>query len=411
MPLKFFQKYKNSDALSYRGYISLSDASKKYGLNQNYLRVLILRNKLRAVKIGKMWVTTAEWIAQNQALALKIKVSQSQLSTADLSHPPPPQVVPEKQVCQSVKKETSFAKTGFAYYIPRQKTPRVLFSVTLLFFVFLWFIISNAYIRNSYESTIAEVIAYVKQIAVSSDFLHRNISLVFNPQKLSKNFLATAAYSIANTAKIGKNIGANLDSALGNFFVTTPAPPSPREVISGIREDLARIFTNASVPSVTPIITALRDMFGNALDFPSLTKIFGLSSPPETPMAKSSEKLLPSLPEEEVARKTLPVGPAIIVSPEKAVVREVVERKEIISTADTSVFQKKLDEINQYVLTQFSKVITELTDLGIRVDSKTPFSAFAISQKIDQLINPTIKSGLTIDSGTLTSNAGFSFAS
>ncbi|MBI2639611.1 MAG: hypothetical protein HYW90_01820, partial [Candidatus Sungbacteria bacterium] len=88
-------------------------------------------------------------------------------------------------------------------------------------------------------------------------------------------------------------------------------------------------------------------------------------------------------------------------------VREVTERREIVTAADTSAFQKKLDDINSFVLTQFSKVFGDLTLLSSRVDTKTPFTVFAQSTKIDQLINPTVKDGMTIANGNLNITDGY----
>ncbi|MFY9462286.1 MAG: hypothetical protein WAP51_03745, partial [Candidatus Sungiibacteriota bacterium] len=209
-------------------------------------------------------------------------------------------------------------------------------------------------------------------------------------------------YSVANSpAFIGK---------ISDFLISAEAPPTPRQIIAGIREDLRDIFTNTTVPSPEPVITALKDIFDKAFAFrfPSLTKFFVLKQP--QPVVKTPEAVPPQIPPEEIVATTTP---PVAVAREKEIttqVREVVERREVVSTADVSVFHKKLDEINQYVLNQFSKVFTELTDLGAKVDTKTPFTVFAQSQKIDQLISPTIVSGMNISSGNLTSSGNFDFA-
>lgn len=48
---------------------SLSDIGKKYGLNPDYLRVLISRKKLKAEKVNAVWMTTNEWIEEYQTSA------------------------------------------------------------------------------------------------------------------------------------------------------------------------------------------------------------------------------------------------------------------------------------------------------------------------------------------------------
>ena len=40
--------------------ISLSEAAEIYGFNPDYLRQLALKNRLKAQKIGKFWVTTPQ---------------------------------------------------------------------------------------------------------------------------------------------------------------------------------------------------------------------------------------------------------------------------------------------------------------------------------------------------------------
>ena len=59
--MDFSDKKNNSD----RGqFLSLSEAAKKWGVSQDYLRFLIFKKKLRAVKFGRNWVTKQEWIEE-----------------------------------------------------------------------------------------------------------------------------------------------------------------------------------------------------------------------------------------------------------------------------------------------------------------------------------------------------------
>ncbi|MBI2640032.1 MAG: hypothetical protein HYW90_04065, partial [Candidatus Sungbacteria bacterium] len=43
-------------------YISLPQAESEFGISHDYLRLLIHRRKLRAVKVGRDWVTTRPWM-------------------------------------------------------------------------------------------------------------------------------------------------------------------------------------------------------------------------------------------------------------------------------------------------------------------------------------------------------------
>lgn len=44
--------------------ISLSEAAKRVNLNPIFLRQLCVKNRLRARKIGRNWVTTMKWVRE-----------------------------------------------------------------------------------------------------------------------------------------------------------------------------------------------------------------------------------------------------------------------------------------------------------------------------------------------------------
>ena len=44
--------------------LSLADAAKAWGVSQDYLRFLIFKKKLRAVKIGRNWMTQDDWLSE-----------------------------------------------------------------------------------------------------------------------------------------------------------------------------------------------------------------------------------------------------------------------------------------------------------------------------------------------------------
>ena len=64
---------------NFNKYISLQDATKYCSYSQPYLRLRVRQGKLRAIKFGKNWVTTIEWlndyikIAENYKNSLKEK--------------------------------------------------------------------------------------------------------------------------------------------------------------------------------------------------------------------------------------------------------------------------------------------------------------------------------------------------
>ena len=45
-------------------YISLAEAAKLYGHSQEYLSLRARQGKLKAVKFGRNWVTTKEWVGE-----------------------------------------------------------------------------------------------------------------------------------------------------------------------------------------------------------------------------------------------------------------------------------------------------------------------------------------------------------
>ena len=53
-------------------YLSLAEASRIFGIPQNYLNVLIHRNKIEGKKFGRNWYTTEETIRLT-LIALKLK--------------------------------------------------------------------------------------------------------------------------------------------------------------------------------------------------------------------------------------------------------------------------------------------------------------------------------------------------
>ena len=59
-------------------YVSLSEASHISGISRDYLNVLIRRGKLRAIKIGKNWLTTKDWISALKVSREEFKNENSQ---------------------------------------------------------------------------------------------------------------------------------------------------------------------------------------------------------------------------------------------------------------------------------------------------------------------------------------------
>ena len=64
-------------------YIPLVEAGEILGTSRDYLNVLVRRGKLRAVKLGRNWFTTGEWISEYKTPAGKLE--REDLSTEALA--------------------------------------------------------------------------------------------------------------------------------------------------------------------------------------------------------------------------------------------------------------------------------------------------------------------------------------
>ena len=400
-------------------YLSLAEAAREFGVSQDYLRFLIFKKQLRAVKFGRNWVTTRAWVKEQRSANGNKKKNSAAKPATD-------------------KKEGRLSRDiSLKFY----RAPYLRLSISIGALVLL-FVLSRAdalqhvardsFVKLSREAriflaevnpqnlyapsgTIGDAIGnfltdysppFPREIASAVRAVPGKALAWLVEHPMTPEIAAKGVYHLAAAEFSGL-----IHGSVGEFFISTEAPPSPRQVITGIREDLSDIFTKAEAPSTRPVITVLKNIFDKALAlrFPSLVKFIGLKQP--QPVVKAPEVTPPQIPPEETSpEKSYEVQPRKISGEEVIQIREVIERREVVSTADVSVFQKKLDEINSFVLTQFSKVFTELTDLGSKVDTKTPFTVFAQSQKIDQLISPTIVSGMNISSGNLTSSGSFDFS-
>ncbi|MFH1393118.1 MAG: helix-turn-helix domain-containing protein, partial [Patescibacteria group bacterium] len=57
-------------------YIPLAEAGEILGTSRDYLNVLVRRGKLRAVKLGRNWFTTSEWLSEYQSPASKLEQAE-----------------------------------------------------------------------------------------------------------------------------------------------------------------------------------------------------------------------------------------------------------------------------------------------------------------------------------------------
>ncbi|KKT16147.1 MAG: Fic family protein [Parcubacteria group bacterium GW2011_GWC1_43_61] len=74
-------------------YIPLSEAGEFLGTSRDYMNVLVRRGKLRAIKLGRNWFTTNEWLAEYRK--------------------PPASVVDELKKQLALEKESSIEKSAF----------------------------------------------------------------------------------------------------------------------------------------------------------------------------------------------------------------------------------------------------------------------------------------------------------
>lgn len=67
-------------------YLSLAEAAEIKGVNQDYLRLLIFRKKLRAIKFGRNWVISQEWLDEYFNPRINHIVTGSNDSVTDKEH-------------------------------------------------------------------------------------------------------------------------------------------------------------------------------------------------------------------------------------------------------------------------------------------------------------------------------------
>ncbi|MEK7162449.1 MAG: hypothetical protein AAB730_01150, partial [Patescibacteria group bacterium] len=240
-------------------FLSLAQAAREFEVSQDYLRFLIFKKKLQAVKLGRNWVTTREWLSEQR---------------------------------NSVRKPNGAPPREFAEVAPQeQQTPVV---------------------RRDYRG-------FAKRVAVPL----ASLILIFTISVISKH-----AGQISLTAP--PQTLARVDEAVGDFLINFDLPPT--KIVLGITKDLRAIFTAARFPSAENTYIAFRDI-GRAVisRFSSFQKIIGLRAPPKE-LGTRSEEL-------RVATTTVPSSqlPAPSSALEIVQVREITERREIVSTADVSV--------------------------------------------------------------------------
>ena len=83
-------------------YIPLSEAGEFLGTSRDYMNVLVRRGKLRAIKLGRNWFTTNEWLAEYRK--------------------PPASVVDELKKQLALEKESSIEKSAFRNFEISKKT-------------------------------------------------------------------------------------------------------------------------------------------------------------------------------------------------------------------------------------------------------------------------------------------------
>ena len=98
--------------------LSLAQAAEIKGVSQDYLRILIFRGKLKALKLGRNWNTTEEWLGEYFDHVNGNGISRINKSDTILADTP-------KEILAEPKKDTS---------VQAEKLPKILLSLGLTAF-------------------------------------------------------------------------------------------------------------------------------------------------------------------------------------------------------------------------------------------------------------------------------------
>jgi len=144
-----------------RQYISLQEAAQYCGYSQEYLSLRARQGKLKAVKIGRNWVTTKEWV---QGYEKKVKEYNNQLRAEELA--------------VSKQKAQEFKLPELKLSFPKQFLKPVL-KLSLVFVLAITGIVMSRELVNGFNHFVFEATPYLKNVVAdvsdgANDFINNS---------------------------------------------------------------------------------------------------------------------------------------------------------------------------------------------------------------------------------------------
>ena len=161
-----------------RQYISLQEAAQYCGYSQEYLSLRARQGKLKAVKIGRNWVTTKEWV---QGYEKKVKEYNNQLRAEELAV--------SKQKAQEFKlpelklsffKNLAFGKNLVSSFARNKQFLKPALGLSLVFVLVIGGIAMSRELVNGFNHFVFEATPYLKNIV--ADVSDGANDLINNPE-------------------------------------------------------------------------------------------------------------------------------------------------------------------------------------------------------------------------------------
>ncbi|MBI3420602.1 MAG: NYN domain-containing protein, partial [Candidatus Sungbacteria bacterium] len=392
-------------------FVSLALAAKERGVSQDYLRFLIFKKKLNAVKLGRNWVTRREWVDAYFSVNGRGKTHPSSAETQQRF--PSKQTMPERVFASGAKLAPGHANNGRGNLPGKPKTFSAVGYQTLLHVrnaVPLLAIAGGAFVTGAFGANAVRQIDPATLARALDTHVPKTIRSVLQDIDRIDTHLARVGID-ALSATLGDvargtqvvlaSLGGNAPGSPGSYQVAGPSKFF-RNPLRSITDSLGQALCNSVWGSCTPA-PALRyaqiqqPVAGMQPNTPPPPPPLSSFPPPVTAPSPSP---IPTAPRMEIVRNQVT---------ELTRVREVVERTQTLIPADltslrtdlTGLFRTDLDSLNRALRAQFDSSLQELKQTLINASFRPDNTIQMVtqSQKIDQLNGITVVNGMTVSSG------------
>jgi len=180
-------------------YISLSEAAKYSPYSADYLKLRARQGKLRAIKIGKIWVTKREWVEEYirkyrgiETLKPKIEFARPETKFEIL-----------KTKFQTLKDTIFKTLSSFRFELPKLKTEFLLALTFVLFFV------SFVFAKDSLQFVAKEIVSAFNEFGQDFAIGAKSTISSLNSQlaKTGKNFKHVFSLAKEGAEELIENLG------------------------------------------------------------------------------------------------------------------------------------------------------------------------------------------------------------